>query len=43
MYEGDSISNQPDLFLNDRHSQDFHSVFGHHIKTCVQHLSIISS
>ena len=30
-YEDDSISNWPDLFLTDRHSQDFHSVFGHHI------------
>ena len=30
-YEGDSISNWPDIFLTDRHSQDFHSVFGHHI------------
>ena len=32
-YEGESISNQPDLFLTNRHSQDFRSVFGHHIKT----------
>ena len=42
-YEGDSISNRPDLFLPDWHSQDFHSVFGHHIKTYVQNLSIIGS
>ena len=33
LYEGDSTSNQPDLFLTDRHSQDFHSLFGHDIKT----------
>ena len=26
LYEGDSISNWPDLFLTDKHS-----VFGHHI------------
>ena len=38
-YEGDSISNQPDLFLTGRHSQDFHSAFGHHIKTiCIKSL-----
>ena len=42
-YEGQSISNQPDLFLTDRHSQDYHSVFGHHNKTYVQNLSIIGS
>ena len=33
LYEDESISNQPDLFLTDRFSQDFHSVFGHHNKT----------
>ena len=32
-YEGDSISNQPDLFLTDGHSQDFHSEFDHHLST----------
>ena len=42
-YEGDSASNRPDLFLIDRHSHDFHSLFGHHIKTYVQNLSIIGS
>ena len=26
-------SYQPDLFLTNRYSQDFHSLFGHHIKT----------
>ena len=41
--EGESISNQPDMCLTDRHSQDFHSVFGHHNKTCVQNLSITDS
>ena len=36
-----SISNQPDLFLTDQYSQDFHSLFGHHIKTLLQRLSIM--
>ena len=31
LYEGDSTNKQPDL-----DSQDFHSVFGYHIKTYVQ-------
>ena len=31
-YKGHSIRNQPDLFLTVRHSHDFHSVFGHHIR-----------
>ena len=30
LYEGESISNQHDLFLTGRHSRDFYSVFGHH-------------
>ena len=38
---GVSISYQPDLFLTDRYSQDFHSLFGHHIKTFLQSLSIM--
>ena len=42
-YEGVSISNQPDIFLTGRHSQDFHRMFRHHIKTYVQSLSIIGS
>ena len=41
--EGLSISNQPDLFLTDWHCQYFHSVFGHHNKTCIQKLGIIGS
>ena len=41
--EGDSISNQPDLFLTDQYSQDLHSVFCHHFKTYVQNLNIIGS
>ena len=40
-YEGVSISYQHDLFLTDRFSQDFHSLFGHHIKTLWQSLSIM--
>ena len=40
--KGESISNQPDLFLTDPQSQDFHSVLGHRNKTYVQNLSIIS-
>ena len=32
-YEGVSISYQHDLFLSDQYSQDFHSLFGHHIKS----------
>ena len=30
---GPHTSYQPDLFLTNRYSQDFHSLFGHHIKT----------
>ena len=33
LYEDESISNQPVLFLTDKYSQDFQSVFGHHNKT----------
>ena len=40
-YEGVSISYQPDLFLTDRYSQVFHSLFGHRIKTLLQCLSIV--
>ena len=40
-YKGVSISYQSDLFLIDRYSQDFHSLFGHHIKTLLQSLSIM--
>ena len=43
LYEGDSISNQADLFLADRHSQDFHSVLSHHIWTYVQNFNIVGS
>ena len=43
MYQGDLLINQPDLFLTDRHSQDFNSVFGNHIKTYVQNLNKIGS
>ena len=43
MYEGESLSNQLDLFLTDQHSQDLHNVFDHHNKTHVQYLSIIGS
>ena len=42
-FEGESISIQPDLFLTDRHSQDFQSVFGNHNKTYVQNLGVIGS
>ena len=36
------MSNQaePDLFITDPHSQDFHNVFLYHYKTYVQNLSI---
>ena len=40
-YKGVSISYQPDLFLSDLYSQDFHCLFGHHIKTLLQSLSIM--
>ena len=33
---GPHTSYQPDLFLTNRYSQDFHSLFGHHIKTLLQ-------
>ena len=33
---GPHTSYQPDLFLTNRCSQDFHSLFGHHIKTLLQ-------
>ena len=41
IYESVSISNRSDLFLTDWPSQDFHKLFGRHIKTYVQSLSII--
>ena len=40
-YKEYSISNWPDLFLTDRHNQDFNSAFGHHIQIYVQNLNII--
>ena len=40
---GESISNQPHLFLTDQHNQDFHIVFGHQNKTHVQHFINIGS
>ena len=40
-YEGDLLSNQPDLFLTNQHNQDFNSGFGQHIKLHVQSLNII--
>ena len=43
LYEGESISNQPDIFLTDPHSQEFNSVSGHHNQTYVHNLSIIGS
>ena len=33
---GPHTSYQPDLFLTNRYSQDFRSLFGHHIKTLLQ-------
>ena len=33
---GPHTSYQPDLFLTNRYSQDFHSLFDHHIKTLLQ-------
>ena len=33
---GPHTSYQPDLFLTNRYSQDFHSLYGHHIKTLLQ-------
>ena len=37
----ESISYKPDISLTDLQSQDFHSVFGQHFMTYVQHLSFI--
>ena len=38
---GPHTSYQPDLFLTNLYSQDFHSLFGHHIKTLLQSQSIM--
>ena len=33
---GPHTSYQPDLFVTNRYSQDFHNLFGHHIKTLLK-------
>ena len=42
-YEGESISNQPKLFLVDRDNHDFHALFQYMFYTWVQNCTHIES
>ena len=43
MYEGESISNQPNLFPMDRDGHDFHALFQYMFYTWVQNCTRIES
>ena len=43
LYEGESISNQPNLFPMDRDGHDFHALFQYMFDTWVQNCILIES